>query len=84
MCAGTRYGGDGYGEAPLLRLQRSTHFAPRLPLRVCLSVTGQDCGGIRASMGRMDMGLIDGWLRGLKDIARLHKEEVCACDWFGG
>jgi hypothetical protein len=28
-------------------------------------------------MGRMDMGLIDGWLRGLKDIARLHKEEVC-------
>jgi hypothetical protein len=36
----------------------------------------QDCGGIRASMGKGDMGLIDGWLRGLKDIARLHKEEV--------
>lgn len=31
------------------------------------------CGGIRAAMVPRDMGLLNGWLREIRDIARIHK-----------
>jgi carbonic anhydrase len=36
------------------------------------------CGGIKASMQREYHGLIDKWLRNIKDIYRLHKAELDA------
>ena len=30
------------------------------------------CGGIRAAMGNQHLGLIDNWLRNIKDVYRLH------------
>ncbi|MGR0277442.1 carbonate dehydratase [Marinomonas dokdonensis] len=34
------------------------------------------CGGIKAAMGTEEHGMIDNWLRHIKDVYRLHKEEV--------
>lgn len=34
------------------------------------------CGGIKAAMTDVDLGLIDKWLRNIKDTYRLHKAEL--------
>ncbi len=36
------------------------------------------CGGIKAAMDHSYHGLIDKWLRNIKDVIRLHKEELDA------
>lgn len=36
------------------------------------------CGGIRASMTQDDLGLINKWLRNIKDIYRFHEDELNA------
>ncbi len=34
------------------------------------------CGGVRAAMDDKDLGLIDKWLMNIKDVYRLHKQEL--------
>jgi carbonic anhydrase len=34
------------------------------------------CGGVKASLTNKDYGLLNKWLRNLKDVYRLHKDEV--------
>lgn len=34
------------------------------------------CGGVKASMGKERLGLIDNWLGHIRDIHRLHSEEL--------
>jgi carbonic anhydrase len=34
------------------------------------------CGGVKAAMGRHSIGIINKWLRNIKDVYRFHKEEV--------
>ena len=36
------------------------------------------CGGIEAAMSQRQYGLIDNWLRNIKDVYRLHQDEVDA------
>ena len=36
------------------------------------------CGGIKAAMGNDSIGIIDNWIRHIKDVYRLHKEELDA------
>ena len=36
------------------------------------------CGGIKAAMSNQSIGIIDAWLRNIKDVYRLHKTEVDA------
>ena len=36
------------------------------------------CGGVRASLGKQDLGLIDNWLRHLKDIGYKHRDILSA------
>lgn len=36
------------------------------------------CGGVIAAMGQKQFGLIDNWLRHIKDVYRLHHEELDA------
>jgi carbonic anhydrase len=36
------------------------------------------CGGVRAAMGNRSLGLIDNWLRNIKDVYRLHYDELAA------
>jgi carbonic anhydrase len=34
------------------------------------------CGGVLAAMGNQQFGLIDNWLRHIKDVYRIHQEEL--------
>lgn len=36
------------------------------------------CGGVKAAMGNHSLGIINKWLRNIKDIYRMHKDEVDA------
>ena len=36
------------------------------------------CGGVHAAMGRKDLGLINKWLRNIKDICFAHRDELDA------
>jgi carbonic anhydrase len=37
-----------------------------------------NCGGVAAAMGNQCLGLIDGWLREIRDVYRLHATELDA------
>ena len=34
------------------------------------------CGGVKAAMGNTSIGVIDNWIRHIKDVYRLHQEEL--------
>jgi carbonic anhydrase len=34
------------------------------------------CGGVKAAMEPNDLGILNPWLRGIRDVFRLHKEEL--------
>jgi carbonic anhydrase len=34
------------------------------------------CGGVRAAMGNHSLGIINKWLRNIKDVYRIHREEL--------
>jgi len=34
------------------------------------------CGGVKAAMQATDMGILNPWLRGIRDVYRLHKDEL--------
>jgi carbonic anhydrase len=36
------------------------------------------CGGVKAAMQSADMGILNPWLRNIRDVYRLHKEELNA------
>lgn len=36
------------------------------------------CGGVKAAMGNQHIGLIDNWIRHIKDVYRLHQSELDA------
>lgn len=36
------------------------------------------CGGVKAAMQPMDLGILNPWLRNIRDVYRLHKEELGA------
>eukprot|EP01027_Heterolobosea_sp_BB2_P020886 GEZU01029836.1.p1 GENE.GEZU01029836.1~~GEZU01029836.1.p1 ORF type:complete len:271 (+),score=73.92 GEZU01029836.1:52-813(+) len=38
-----------------------------------------NCGGVRASLEHCHHGLIDKWLRNIKDVQRLHADKLNAC-----
>jgi carbonic anhydrase len=38
------------------------------------------CGGVKAAFGRHSMGIINKWLRNIKDVYRFHQPEVDAID----
>ena len=35
-----------------------------------------DCGAIRAATKRQDLGLLENWLRQIRDVYRLHKDHL--------
>jgi carbonic anhydrase len=37
-----------------------------------------NCGGIRAAMQAQDLGILNPWLRNIRDVYRLHKSELLA------
>lgn len=39
-----------------------------------------NCGGVKAAMQPKDMGILNPWLRNVRDVYRLHKEELNAIE----
>ncbi len=39
-----------------------------------------NCGGVKAAMQSEDLGLLNPWLRNVRDVYRLHKEELDAIE----
>lgn len=39
-----------------------------------------NCGGIKAAMESADMGILNSWLRNIRDVYRLHKSELDSID----
>lgn len=37
------------------------------------------CGGVKAALSRQSLGIINKWLRNIKDVYRYHQQEVDAC-----
>jgi carbonic anhydrase len=37
-----------------------------------------ECGGVRAAMTPRDLGILNPWLRNIRDVYRLHKDELSA------
>ncbi len=37
-----------------------------------------NCGGVKAAMTPQDMGILNPWLRNIRDVYRLHKDELNA------
>lgn len=38
------------------------------------------CGGVKAAMEAKDFGILNPWLRNIRDVFRLHKKELAAID----
>lgn len=38
------------------------------------------CGGVKAAMTSQDMGILNPWLRNIRDVYRLHKDELNAIE----
>ncbi|MEQ1624945.1 MAG: carbonate dehydratase, partial [Sediminibacterium sp.] len=38
------------------------------------------CGGVKAAFGQHSLGIINKWLRNIKDVYRFHREEIDAID----
>lgn len=38
------------------------------------------CGGVEAAMKSADLGVLNGWLRNIRDVYRLHREELNAIE----
>ncbi|RYU95295.1 carbonic anhydrase [Emticicia agri] len=38
------------------------------------------CGGVKAAMQPVDMGILNPWLRNIRDVYRLHKDELNAIE----
>ena len=38
------------------------------------------CGGIKAAMQPRDLGILNGWLRNIRDVYRLHRRELDSID----
>ena len=34
------------------------------------------CGGVKAAMGHQSLGIINKWLRSIKDVYRIHRDEI--------
>jgi len=47
-----------------------------LKVKVIMVVGHYGCGGVAAAAGNKQHGLIDNWLRNIKDVMRLHEREM--------
>jgi len=42
-----------------------------------------NCGGVRAALTQEDMGILNPWLRNIRDVYRIHKDELNAISESG-
>lgn len=60
-----------------LNVMSVINFAVRILKVNHIVVCGHyNCGGVKAAMQPKDMGILNPWLRNIRDVYRLHKEEL--------
>lgn len=60
-----------------LNVMSVLNFAVRILKVNHIVVCGHyNCGGVKAAMQPKDMGILNPWLRNIRDVYRLHKEEL--------
>ena len=53
-----------------------------LKVKHIMVVGHYQCGGVKAAMSNMDLGLINKWLRNIKDVHEKHENELLAIENF--
>jgi len=38
------------------------------------------CGGVQAAMNSQDLGILNPWLRNIRDVYRIHRNELCSIE----
>ncbi len=60
-----------------LNVMAVTNYAVRyLQVKHIIVCGHYNCGGVKAAMQPKDMGILNPWLRNIRDVYRLHKEEL--------
>jgi carbonic anhydrase len=64
-----------------LNVQSVINYAVRhLQVKHIIVCGHYNCGGVRAAMLQQDLGILNPWLRNIRDVFRLHKEELFAIE----
>jgi carbonic anhydrase len=53
-----------------------------LKVKHILVVGHYGCGGVKASMENNDLGLVEHWLRNIREVRRLHNDELMSYVFF--
>lgn len=62
-----------------LNVQSVLNYAVRILKVKHIIVCGHyECGGVKAAMQSKDLGLLNPWLRNIRDVYRIHKDELNA------
>ncbi|MBX3253631.1 MAG: carbonic anhydrase [Chitinophagaceae bacterium] len=62
-----------------LNVMSSINYAVRfLKVKHVIVCGHYNCGGVKAAMQPKDLGILNPWLRNIRDVYRLHKEELNA------
>lgn len=64
-----------------LNVMSSINYAVRhLQVKHIVVCGHYNCGGVKAAMEPKDLGLLNPWLRNIRDVYRLHREELDAIE----
>lgn len=64
-----------------LNVQSVLNYAVRILKVKHIIVCGHyECGGVKAAMQSKDLGLLNPWLRNIRDVYRIHKDELNAIE----
>ena len=62
-----------------LNVMSAINYAVRhLQVKYIIVCGHYDCGGVRAAMQPRDLGILNPWLRNIRDVYRFHQEELDA------
>jgi hypothetical protein len=68
-----------YERGSTVTIDRNEYAVDVLKIKHIIVCGHYGCGGIKAAMDNQEHGLIDNWLRNVKDVYRYHQTEIDSC-----